>query len=516
MVSRKPSSGDTPRSGPHSARIWGRVVESADHHHEREALGTPTVTPPGLDYGQHAWVKVENVSGAAAREGECLEFEESAVTELNNRKLMVKGLTPNTSRIGWGITLAPVADDEVGRLLLVGSCKAFVTIKDETHKYATRKSGSRVLDSAATGPVKILHKPTGGTPPEERECVVQLADEVGPSIKLIYPNSESLPAAYGGPSHLYDLSSSGGLVESYGNYVAGVTNVVRRVRPVQCTVWGRDSNNDLAATSELVWAYNPGGLPLPFGWYWAEKDGDLWRVTGSLDPFSNHSAHYQIVKGSGTANFNYGEAKFLHGSSWGGVFSGAANNNRSFTFLSSDVFITHPGTYKITFGATVSAGSGSSETATNTDSAGHTVTRPRPRVGHLALWKNFNPDLGDVLTQDTGADSTKLWRARFSIPPDGGSVTVERTVDLQCKLADWHGGPYTRLNLSIAASNLTGSGSGAAVTYERGWLNIQAVGDNQSYFSGPGYNQYLGTSGAFQWYGGGPAPAYFDENGDWL
>lgn len=334
-------------------------------------------------------------------------------------------------------------------------------------------------------------------------------------IKLVR-NSDSLPAAFGGPSHLYDLSSSGGLVESYGNYVAGTTNVKRLVYPKQCTVWTRDDDNYLSEASEVLWAYNPGGLPLPIGWYWAEADGDLWRITGSLDSFSNHAAQYQIVKGSGTANFDYGTSKFLYGSSWTGPFTGASGSSRAFTYLNSDVFITHPGTYKITFGATIITGSGSSETTTNTDSGGDTVTRPRPRVGHLALWKNFNPDLGDVATQDTGADTAKIFRARFTIAPDGDSVSVERTILMQCKLADWHGGPYTRLNLSVTSVNQTGSGSGQALTYERGWLNIQAVGDDQGHFSGPGYNAFLGSGGAFQWYGGGPAPAFFDEEGVWI
>ncbi len=67
--------------------------------------------------------------------------------------------------------------------------------------------------------------------------------------------------------------------------------------------------------------------------------------------------------------------------------------------------------------------------------------------GLLPLWKNFNPDNGEITAQ-FGASSMDSY-ASFAVPPPGGSVTIERTTTLTCKLADWHGGPYTRLSLSL-------------------------------------------------------------------
>jgi hypothetical protein len=184
MVSHKTSAGDSPRRGPLNSRIWNHVLSAADDHHERKALAEVVTPPPGLEYSQHSWVKVENTTGEDVREGEVLEFTGSAVTELLNRKLMLTGVEPNLERVGWGIALQPIKAGEINRVLLVGACIGHVYIVSDDHKYAERVSGSRVLRSAASGPVKILHKPTGSVP-EERECVVQLVDECGDTVEVV-------------------------------------------------------------------------------------------------------------------------------------------------------------------------------------------------------------------------------------------------------------------------------------------------------------------------------------------
>lgn len=185
MASHKTAPGDSPRKGPLNNRLWNHVLSAADDHHDRKSLAEVVTPPPGLEYSQHSWVKVENTTGEDVREGEVLEFTGSAVTELFNRKLMLTGVEPNLERVGWGITLQPIKAGEINRILLVGACIAQVNIVSEDHKYAERVSGSRVLRSASSGPAKILHKPTGGTPPEERECLVQLMDEGGDSVELV-------------------------------------------------------------------------------------------------------------------------------------------------------------------------------------------------------------------------------------------------------------------------------------------------------------------------------------------
>lgn len=88
--------------------------------------------------------------------------------------------------------LDPADGSNIRECLVVGTCLARVNITNEGHKYADRVSGSRVPQSAASGPVKILIKPTGSTPPEKRECLVQLMDEVGDIVDMIEVNDTGL------------------------------------------------------------------------------------------------------------------------------------------------------------------------------------------------------------------------------------------------------------------------------------------------------------------------------------
>lgn len=537
MVSRKPSSGDTPRSGPHSARIWGRVVESADHHHEREALGTPSVTPPGLDYGQHAWVKVENVSGSAAREGECLEFEESAVTELNNRKLMVKGLDPNGERIGWGITLAPVGDDEVGRLLLTGACKAYVNIKDEGHKYANRVSGSRVLESSASGPVKILHKPTGGTPPEERECVVQLMDEKGEAPKLV--KFTTLPAAYGGSR----TGITGSAASTNGN--TNPSNL--KYYPRYVSVYSLNSSGEIVDSGEDIWVANLGQLPLTEGWGLAHKFTDSDPTFGTVyavetGMMSSHygAARYQWETSAESSpsewTFANGEAKLIRAVTGLGLVN---PNNRSWAYaLGSDVILTHMGRWEVTFGfeGYVNGQPYYAETS-SAQSAGtaHTHTY---KIGTgcnvmFGVHRNFQPGVSTV-----GSNFYPPWNINTFVPGRHVSlganrvVSHEKTIIIPSELAPWHGQHHTRLslycNVNFESWSHPGGGSDPTFKIKKCWMTVKpALGtqwDNNvgnEDFTGAGANQYpdddysttASGSGTFVWWGGGDQPPLIDEDG---
>lgn len=122
-------------------------------------------------------VKVKNSTGGDLRRGEVVEFTDFLLTELEQDYLWFEGSEPDLTKCGWGVTLKPIPSTEIDEVLCIGVCIAYVNILDEDHQYANRAAGELVLQSAATGPVKILHKPTGGTPPEERECVVQIMDE---------------------------------------------------------------------------------------------------------------------------------------------------------------------------------------------------------------------------------------------------------------------------------------------------------------------------------------------------
>ena len=119
----------------------------------------------------------------------------------------VKAVTPDTTRIGWGIALEPIvsaggADREGGSFLVLGACHARVVIEDEGHEYAERRDGFRTLFSCSKGPVKILHKPAAvGALPEERCCLVQIMDEGGASDVVFFVLTETLRINKNEPNH---------------------------------------------------------------------------------------------------------------------------------------------------------------------------------------------------------------------------------------------------------------------------------------------------------------------------
>jgi hypothetical protein len=113
------------------------------------------------------------------------EFQKESIVTKRVAHREVAGYTPDLTHVGWGVMLDPADGPNIRECLLVGTCLAWVTITNENHQYADRVNGSRVLQSAEAGPVKLLIKPAGGTTPEERKCLVQLMDEGGDSLQIV-------------------------------------------------------------------------------------------------------------------------------------------------------------------------------------------------------------------------------------------------------------------------------------------------------------------------------------------
>lgn len=172
MEDRKVSSGSKVRKP--SAQVHNDLLDMLDAHKRTGGVKPQQPKHTPRNYNK---VKVKNSSGSNIRRGDVLEFTDFLLDELEQDYLWFDGDTPDLTNVGWGIALRPIINGEIDECLCLGVCIAYVYITDEDHEYATRENGQVRLTSAATGPVKILHKPTGDTPPEERECVVQLMDE---------------------------------------------------------------------------------------------------------------------------------------------------------------------------------------------------------------------------------------------------------------------------------------------------------------------------------------------------
>jgi hypothetical protein len=105
-------------------------------------------------------------------------------------KAVTPDASPETARSGFGVALDSIGDGtgddrEGGAFLCVGICHAKVQIVDSNHDHAILDSGERTFKSSNEGPVKILHKPTGGSLPEQRLCLVQLMDETGDIVDTL-------------------------------------------------------------------------------------------------------------------------------------------------------------------------------------------------------------------------------------------------------------------------------------------------------------------------------------------
>jgi len=169
-----------------SARFHNQLVDLVNRKERLEKPQQPKHTPRN-----YSKVKVKNNTGGNLPRGSVVEFGDFLLAEIETDYLWFNGEEPDLTRVGWGILPRPIPDGEIDECICLGILPALVKIEDEDHEYAAREDGETVLKSqAAQGPVKILYKPTGGTPPEERECVVQLMDE-GEVTEIVEVNHTS-------------------------------------------------------------------------------------------------------------------------------------------------------------------------------------------------------------------------------------------------------------------------------------------------------------------------------------
>jgi hypothetical protein len=171
-----------PKLGPDSEPTdlsiseWNRHVDVAEHYDRTMARGQ--IRPRLGSTRDTNLVQVSNNSGADRREGEILEFTGFALTDLDGDVplLWFTGGEPSLDN-GFGVLLRPMPNDSsvMDVCQIAGACKALVNVTDAGHKFATVEAGEYVLQSAASGPIRILSNPAGGT--GEKTCAVLLGSE---------------------------------------------------------------------------------------------------------------------------------------------------------------------------------------------------------------------------------------------------------------------------------------------------------------------------------------------------
>ncbi len=349
----------------------------------------------------------------------------------------------------------------------------------------------------------------------------------GSKAKLVTPVN-TLYAAFGGgvgdenynPNLDYANADFNSLAISTGNYIAlssGETATARnrQVYAGNCYVWERDGDGVLRNTEETISCINVTGLPIMAGtWCIARKvEGSSEWVASKIGEFANASKHFTI-DGDGLI-VSGGEAKIVRTAPTPQPESTATGSQDWAYVHGNDVFIHHPGTYTITYGAEVDrTNSWTADTSRYTDSDdADYVDLPNPADVEVDCLMNWNHPLAGPtsLVSNWPIGGYLIY---MSLPAKGNKATSERTFTVTHTLDNWHGQPHLRLSLAMRVTGHGTTASDTTVQFVKGWIHIRpegggVFGGNE----GTGYNAFLGPSGAHQWWGGGTEPGDFDEDG---
>lgn len=346
----------------------------------------------------------------------------------------------------------------------------------------------------------------------------------GSKVKIVTPKF-FLFAAFGGgisdesysPNLDYGSVESNALAISTGNYIplssgSTATGRNRQTYIGQCYVW-EYVDGILTNTLEELDCINVTGLPIMTGtWCKAQKveGGDYWFVT-KMGEFANASKHFDIPGESLQCDGT--EAKIVRGTP---TLEPEAVSYAEYDWAhvyNNDVFIHHPGTYTINFGAEIERSNNeSADTTRYTDSGGSQyIDLPNPAEVQVDCLLNWNPLLPGTLAANWPISTNLIY---MSMPARGDVVTAERTIAVNHTLDNWHGQPYLRLSLAFKVGGHGTNPADTKCTFRQGWIHIRPEGGGSSGGNeGTGYNVFLGASGAPQWWGGGTAPGDFDEDG---
>lgn len=162
---------------PRSAALWNNIIESAGDYAQRRRLGQAggsSSRPNPTDT-----IKIKNSSGGHIRAGEVLEITDFLLGNVRRTELWFDGSVPDATH-PFAIALQDIPSTSIDRAQVSGVCVALVNVTDAAHGYAYVADTAIVAQSAVTGPLRILFKPTGTG---EKVCAVRFefgAVDTGP------------------------------------------------------------------------------------------------------------------------------------------------------------------------------------------------------------------------------------------------------------------------------------------------------------------------------------------------
>jgi hypothetical protein len=164
---------------PRGVATWNNILGAADAY-AAGRLGQPTVERPGTALTEI--IRIQNSSGAQVALGQVLEISGFLLSDVEKNFLWFDGDIPDTTR-PFAIAIEDIPSGAIGRAKVCGVCVALVNVTDEAHGYAAVADGEVVLQSAASGPIRILFKPTGTG---EATCAVLFSTVGGGANRAAY------------------------------------------------------------------------------------------------------------------------------------------------------------------------------------------------------------------------------------------------------------------------------------------------------------------------------------------
>lgn len=151
-----------------AAATWNALLEAGEDHSRRKVPGGGG---PALDGPLNPAVRVlvKNATGAALAVGSVVALGTPVVSPADYRREaaatpLFPGTVPAATTDAFAVLAEPLGIEEIGRAVLMGVASCNVNVVGATDTYATPKaSDSTQLDSAATGPARILWREAGSS-----------------------------------------------------------------------------------------------------------------------------------------------------------------------------------------------------------------------------------------------------------------------------------------------------------------------------------------------------------------
>jgi hypothetical protein len=164
---------------PTDAATWNAILGAAHAHRRGDR---PQPGGGGLSFGGVVEAFALNSTGAALAPNRPAAVTAAGGIDVTGdggppwqRTPVVTLGVPGASADFIVVTLEAIPAGQIGRVAVAGAVLCNLKVNNAGHGYAAPTTNTTALESAATGPIRVLHKGTGSS---TRRCLVYLGDQV--------------------------------------------------------------------------------------------------------------------------------------------------------------------------------------------------------------------------------------------------------------------------------------------------------------------------------------------------